>query len=72
MMPFQCNFDNFETGTSDWHTISYTVMSPLGAIRGDPVIELWGSGTVEIKNPRFYLDALNETNMKTVELLYQK
>jgi hypothetical protein len=64
--PFQHNSDNFENGTLDWHTITYTVIAPRGAIRGDPVIEMWGSGMVEVKNPKYYVDALNETDMETM------
>lgn len=62
-MPFVRSFSAFETGTSKWHTISYTVKSPDGAIRTDPVIELWGPGEVEIRNPKLFYTVLNKTKI---------
>lgn len=59
------NFSIFEKGTSNWHTISYTVKSPKDVIRTDPAIELWGPGKVEIRNPKLFYTVLNETKYQT-------
>jgi hypothetical protein len=64
-MPFVRNFSAFEIGTSNWHIISYTIKSPKDAIRADPVIELWGNGEVEIRNPKLFYTVLNETKHLT-------
>ncbi|MCX6737191.1 MAG: hypothetical protein NTX26_00375 [Candidatus Parcubacteria bacterium] len=48
----------FETGSSDWHTISLTRTAPSGAITGDIIIELWGTGTVYIRNPEYHLTTI--------------
>src|SRR5659263_32267 len=66
--PYRFDYSDFETGTTDWHTVSYTVTAPPGAIRGDPVIELWGKGMVEIKKPIFFVNGFNETDTKTLPL----
>jgi hypothetical protein len=53
-------YGSFETGTTDWHTISLTSTAPMTAVRGDILIELDGKGTVYIKEPKFYLTNLSD------------
>jgi len=48
----------FETGSSGWHTISLTRTAPPGAVTGDIIIELWGTGTVSIRNPEYHLTTI--------------
>lgn len=43
-----------EKENSGWHTISLTRKSPIGAKKGDIILELIGSGTVYIRNPRYH------------------
>jgi len=52
------NYGTFETGTSDWHTISLTKTTPSGAVTGDIIIELWGTGTVCIRNPKYHVTTI--------------
>lgn len=52
------DYGTFETGTSDWHTISLTKVAPPGAVTGDIIIELWGTGTVYIRNPRYHMTTI--------------
>jgi hypothetical protein len=49
------DYGKFETGTSDWHTVSLTRTASSGAVKGDIIIELWGTGTVYIRNPRYHM-----------------
>ena len=62
----------FETGTSDWHTISLTKTAPSGAVTGDIIIELWGTGTVYIRNPKYHvttiLDLINQITVHDIAL----
>jgi hypothetical protein len=51
---FQSDYGKFENGTSDWHVISLSGVAPPNAVLGDPILELWGTGTVYIRNPAFY------------------
>ena len=51
---FQSDYGKFENGTSDWHVISLSGAAPPNAVLGDPILELWGTGTVYIRNPAFY------------------
>lgn len=53
--PFASDFGPFVTGSSLWTTLSLTATAPPGAIRGDIILELWGTGTVQAKNPQYYL-----------------
>jgi hypothetical protein len=50
----QTVYGTFENGTSDWHTISLTATAINGSVVGDVICELWGTGTVYIKNPEFH------------------
>ncbi|MBI4744175.1 MAG: hypothetical protein HY776_05090, partial [Actinobacteria bacterium] len=59
------DYGTFETGTSDWHTLSLTKTAPTGAVRGDIIIELYGSGALSIKNPKFYLTDVNARKITT-------
>lgn len=52
------DYRTFETGTSDWHTISLTKIAPSGAVTGDIIIELWGTGTVYIRNPKYHVTSI--------------
>ncbi len=65
-------YGNFEKGTSDWHRISLIGTAPLDAKRGDIIIELWGSGTVFIRNPEYHeatlLDFISQLSAKEVML----
>lgn len=62
----------FEKGTSDWHTISLTKEAPLGAVKGDIIIELWGTGTVYIRNPKYHmttiLDIIRQATIRNIAL----
>jgi hypothetical protein len=50
----QTNYGTFENGTSDWHTISFTAETVNGSAVGDIMLELWGSGSVYVRNPEFH------------------
>lgn len=54
----RADYGKFENGTSDWHTISLTSIAPNGAVTGDIIIELWGTGTVYIRNPRYHITTI--------------
>lgn len=60
-------YGKWENGTSGWHTISLTTTPVNGSVVGDVICELWGNGTVYIKNPEFHpttiLDTLSQTNL---------
>jgi len=66
------DYGTFETGTSDWHTISLTKTAPSGAVTGDIIIELWGTGTVYIRNPKYHvttiLDVINQITVHDITL----
>jgi len=49
------DYGSFESGTADWHTISLHKEAPPAAVRGDIIIELYGSGTLYLRTPKFYL-----------------
>jgi hypothetical protein len=52
------DYGKFETGTSGWHTVYLTRTAPPGALKGDIIIELWGTGTVYIRNPRYHMTTI--------------
>lgn len=54
------DYGNFETGTADWHTISLTKQTPLGAVRGDIILQLYGRGIMQAKEPKFYLTSVSD------------
>jgi hypothetical protein len=50
----QTNYGSFENGTSDWHTVSFTAKTDEGSAVGNIMLELWGSGSVYVRNPAFH------------------
>lgn len=54
------DYGNFEAGTADWHTISLTKQAPLGAVRGDIIVQLYGRGVMQVKEPKFYLTNVSD------------
>lgn len=67
-------YGKWENGTSGWHTISLTVTPVNGAVVGDVICELWGSGTVYIKNAEFHtttvIDTLSQINLSRIVVTY--
>ncbi|MGD0329687.1 MAG: hypothetical protein ABSB40_04470 [Nitrososphaeria archaeon] len=59
--PTQIVYGKWETGTSGWHTIYLTATPINGSVRGDVICELWGTGTVYIRNPEFHITTIVDT-----------
>lgn len=57
----QTVYGTFEKGTSDWHTVSLTATVVKGSAVGDVICELWGTGTVYIRNPKFHETTVFDT-----------
>ncbi len=66
----QTDYSTFENGTSNWHTISLTAKTVNGSAVGDILLELWGSGSVYVRNPEFHattiIDVLNSLTISSV------
>lgn len=47
-------YSSFTQGTLNWRKITLTTMAPSGAVKGDPIIELWGVGTMWVDDVEFF------------------
>lgn len=57
----QTDYETFENGTSDWHTVYLAATAINGSEVGDVICELWGTGNVYIRNPKFHLTTIVDT-----------